>query len=351
MVTFVGIYLRLMLHEPFSAEPLSAAEVRRHVLLLIVIVLIVLFLTITYGVNWVWFVLYANLVAGLKLPARIAAVTIPSLTLLTLGGATATLSWHAINPAFSTIVSVSVLMIGISRMLTTIRELGVARQEIARLAVAEAVAEERLRFARDLHDLLGHSLSSITLKNELARRLVRGEPDRAERELDDTIAMARDALREVRETVTGYRQMTLGSELRSAREILEAAGIACRCEERAGLLPPAVESVLAWAVREGVTNVVRHSRAHHCTIRVACVDGIASAEITDDGISVVLPPAWVDAIPGNGLRGLAERAMQQHGQVEAVPRASGGFRLCVMLPVGEDASIAPEVSTQRSLRG
>jgi two-component system sensor histidine kinase DesK len=351
MTTFVGIYLWLILHEPFAAAPLSVAEVRRHVLLLVTIAVIVLFLMLAYGIDWVWFVLYANLVAGLKLPARIAVVTIPALTFPTLGVAIATLGWHAVNPAFSTIVSVSFLMIGISRMLTTIRELRAARQEIARLAVAEAVAEERLRFARDLHDLLGHSLSSITLKNELARRLVRGEPDRAEHELDDTIAMARDALREMRETVTGYRQMTLGSEVRSAREILGAAGIACRCEESAGALPPAVESVLAWTVREGVTNVVRHSRARHCTIRVACVEGIASAEVSDDGRGAAISPARAGDSVGNGLRGLAERAAQQHGHLEAGPCATGGFRLRVMLPVGEDAHIAPEAGTQRNVRG
>jgi two-component system, NarL family, sensor histidine kinase DesK len=351
MVIFVGIYLRLVLYEPFGAGSLSAAETRRHLLLLAVIVAIVLFLTLAYNVDWMWFVLYANLVAGLKLPTRLAAATIAAFTLVTLGVTAATLGWHSINPAVSTVLSFSILMVGVSRILATIRELRAARQEIARLAAAEAVVEERLRFARDLHDLLGRSLSSITLKNELARRLVRGEPDRAEHELDDTIAMARDALREMRETVAGYRQMTLGSEVRSAREILGAAGIACRCEEVSGALPPAVESVLAWAVREGVTNVVRHSRARHCTIRVACAGGIASAEVSDDGCGAATSPARTGDSVGNGLRGLAERAAQQHGHLEAGPCATGGFRLRVMVPVGEDARTAPEIGAQRNGRG
>lgn len=346
--TFVGIYLWLMLHEPFGAESLSAPEVRRYVLLLAVIAAVVLFLTVTYGGDWVWFVLYANFVAGVKLPVRVAAATIPALTLLTLGVASAAIGWHAIDPAVSTVISVSGLMIGVSRMLTTIRELRAARREIARLAAAEAVAEERLRFARDMHDLLGHSLSSIALKNELARRLVRREPERAEQELDDTISMAREALREMRETVSGYRQMALATELRSAREILGAAGIACRCDRSAGALPPAVESVLAWAVREGVTNVVRHSRARHCTIRVTCADVTASVEVIDDGRGVASSPLHGDATAGNGLRGLTERAMQQRGYVEAGPCITGGFRLRVVLPIGEGMPIAPEAGEQRN---
>ncbi|HEY7910205.1 MAG TPA: hypothetical protein VIC60_15095, partial [Thermomicrobiales bacterium] len=112
-----------------------------------------------------------------------------------------------------------------------------------------------------------------------------------------------------------------------------------------------VESVLAWTVREGVTNVVRHSRARHCTIQVVCAEGIASAEVSDDGRGAAISPARAGDSVGNGLRGLAERAAQQHGHLEAGPCATGGFRLRVMLPVGVDAHIAPEVGTQRNVRG
>jgi two-component system sensor histidine kinase DesK len=295
---------------------------------------------VTTSPDYVWFVLYANMVAGVKLPVRAAAATIAGLTALVVGGTAATLGWGALNPAFATIVSVSSLLIGVSWMIATIQALRAARQEIARLAAAEAVAAERLRFARDLHDLLGHSLSAITLKGEVARRLVRDDPDRAERELGDALAAAREALREVREAVSGYRQPTLAAELRGAREILTAAGIACTCEGDAGPLPPAAAAVLTWAVREGVTNVVRHSRARHCAIRLARAGGAASVEIADDGAGVV-PPAGAAGPGGHGLRGLAERAAQQGGAVEAGPGARGGFRLLVTVPAGEDRAVRP----------
>ena len=142
-----------------------------------------------------------------------------------------TRGWLAINPAMSTILSVSVLMIGVSGMLTTIQELRAARQEIGRLAAAEAVAEERLRFARDLHDLLGHSLSLIVLKSELAGRLQRVDAERATGEIRDVEGVAREALREVREAVAGYRQPTLTTELPGARIMLAAAGIACDVDD------------------------------------------------------------------------------------------------------------------------
>jgi two-component system sensor histidine kinase DesK len=329
MVTFVGIYLWLMLHEPFRDVPLTPSEVRLHFVLIALLSAIVLFLTISYSIDWLWFIMYANMAAAVKLPTRAAAAIITSQTLLTVVVGWVIEDWQIAGRIVSPVAAVAVVMIGISRLIVTIRELRAARQEIARLAVSE----ERLRFARDVHDLLGHSLSAITLKNELARRLIPTYPERAVAELDDAIAMAREALREVREAVGGYRQPTLSAELRSAREILEAAGIVCRYEDAAGALPPATESILAWTVREGVTNVVRHSRARHCAIRVMRADGMASVEVTDDGVALTAPINGM----GNGLRGLAERAAQQGGYSDAGPSATGGFRLHVALPVtGKD---------------
>jgi two-component system, NarL family, sensor histidine kinase DesK len=338
MALFVGLYLWLILHNPLLAAPLSAAETRRHVLLLVVIAGVVLALTVAASADWVWFVLYANLVAGVKLPVRVAAVTIPGLTALVIGGAAVAFGWPAIynSPALATINSVSIMLIGVSWMVATIQELRAARQEIARLAAAEAVAEERLRFARDLHDLVGHSLSTITLKNELARRMVTRDPERAAQELDDAIATARAALQETRAAVRGYRQRTLATEFQSAREILVAAGIACQGDNSAGPLPPGVETVLAWAVREGVTNVVRHSRARHCAIRVARAGGQASAEVTDDGVGAPPDQAGTQLDSSNGLRGLAERAARQGGRVEAGRLATGGFRLHVTVPLSDE---------------
>ncbi|MGI8688460.1 MAG: sensor histidine kinase [Thermomicrobiales bacterium] len=348
MVIFVSIYLSLMLREPFRVARLSAAEVRTHVLLLVVITGDVLFLTLAYGSTWLWFVLYANSVAGMKLPARVAAVIIPGVTLPTLGVTAATLGWSAINPSVSTILAVSTCMIGVSGMLTTIQELRAARQEIGRLAAAEAVAEERLRFARDLHDLLGHSLSLIVLKSELAGRLQRVDAERATGEIRDVESVAREALREVREVVAGYRQPTLATELPGARMMLAAAGIACDVDDGVGsrqsavggsemnALPTAADAILAWTVREGVTNIIRHSNAHHCLIRMTRTERTINVEIHDDGTCAALAQTIGAGNGGSGLAGLAERAAAHGGYCDAGPCAGGGFRLFVSLPVNDE---------------
>ena len=203
------------------------------------------------------------------------------------------------------------------------------------------MAEERLRFARDLHDLLGHSLSLITLKSELAGRLLPAAPERAASEVHDIEGVARQALREVREAVTGYRQPALAEELESAREMLEAAGIRCRIENGAGTLPGTTDAVLAWAVREGVTNVIRHSGARSCEILVSRDGREIRAEITDDGRGSSPGPDGA----GSGLSGLAERVAARGGESEAGPLAEGGFSLRVSLPLRGDATGEPDGSS------
>lgn len=156
--------------------------------------------------------------------------------------------------------------------------------------------------ARDLHDLLGHTLSLSTLKSELAGRLVESEPARAAAEIQAVERVARQTLREVREAVVGYRQPQLASEMDGARQLLEAAGIACQIKHTSGSLPPAADAVLAWTVREGVTNVIRHSRTHHCTIRVLCAGASVCTEVVDDGEWRGSQQATTDAT-GSGLAG------------------------------------------------
>jgi two-component system, NarL family, sensor histidine kinase DesK len=208
------------------------------------------------------------------------------------------------------------------------QQLSQAREQIARLAVGE----ERLRFARDLHDLLGHSLSVIALKTELAGRLIKTTPGLAAHEIEDIEKVARDALREVREAVTGYRQPTLAAELVGAREALTAAGIEFRSEQKDATLPPTVESVIAWTVREGVTNVMRHSQAKRCAVRVTNQDGQVTVDVVDDGRGG-MPNA------GSGLRGLEERVRERGGTMTAEPLPHEGFRLRVILPLRE--ALAP----------
>ncbi len=192
-------------------------------------------------------------------------------------------------------------MVGVRTMRRTIYELRNARDEMARLAVSE----ERLRFARDLHDLLGHSLSVIVLKSEVAGNLIERDPEAAAEAVHDIEKVARDALHDVRDAVAGYRKTNLAVELAGAREMLESAGISVRWEETAGDLPPDAETVLAWAVREGATNVLRHSRARECMVKLDRRNGSAVLEMLDDGVGE--PETTVDTRPGNGLRGLAER--------------------------------------------
>jgi two-component system sensor histidine kinase DesK len=243
--------------------------------------------------------------------------------------------WDAFVTSWQEIVPfplIGIGMIAVSRLVVTVRELEAARREIAQLAAAEAIAKERLRFARDLHDLLGHSLSSITLKSELAGRLLPAAPEKAAEEVRDIESVARRSLREVREAVSGYRQPTLDEELYGAREMLAAAGIACHIENDASPLPNAMDAVLAWAVREGVTNVIRHSRADRCEILVAQNGEEVRVEVKDDGRGS--PPEHEGSYSnGSGLSGLAERIAGSGGHFEAGSLSEGGFRLRVSLPV------------------
>jgi signal transduction histidine kinase len=191
-----------------------------------------------------------------------------------------------------------------------------------------AVDGERLRLARDLHDLLGHSLSLITIKSQLARRLLPAEEaSSAAKEIAEIERVARESLQDVRHAVDGYRQPDLRSALAGARDALAAAGIASNVDASAGPFPAEIESTLAWAIREGVTNVIRHSHASSCSIRVLRDGREARVEITDNGAAAAQPT------PGSGLRGLQERAAARGGRVDATPLPEGGFRVRVSLPL------------------
>jgi signal transduction histidine kinase len=191
-----------------------------------------------------------------------------------------------------------------------------------------AADEERLRLARDLHDLLGNSLSLITIKSQLARRLLPpGDASLVANEIADIERVARESLQDVRHAVDGYRQPSLSSALAGARAALAAAGIDSTIDVTAESLPTAVDATLAWAVREGVTNVIRHSKAAACSIRLTRESREASLEITDNGAQAG------STAPGNGLRGLQERAAARGGHADAGPLPDGGFRVTVSVPL------------------
>lgn len=201
------------------------------------------------------------------------------------------------------------------------RKLRKANEEIEHLAKVA----ERERIARDLHDVLGHTLSVITLKSELAGKLIDRDPQRAGKEIREVEEISRKALSEVRDAIRGYRSRGLMAELAQAKATLETAGVAVQCDAASTLQLPAMqESVLSLAVREGVTNVVRHARAASCRLRLEQRNGTCRLEISDDGQGFV-------SIEGNGLRGMRERVEMLGGTLERSNKS--GTMLVITLPL------------------
>lgn len=195
-----------------------------------------------------------------------------------------------------------------------------ANEEIEHLAKVA----ERERIARDLHDVLGHTLSVIILKSELAGKLLDRDPQRAKQEIADVERTSREALAEVRNTIRGYRANSLESELKQATEALQTAGITVKSEAAKVDLTPAQESVVGLIVREAVTNVVRHANAKNCSLRLTPNDGSCRLEIRDDG-------RGGGAVEGNGLRGMRERIEALGGTL--IRQTSPGTTLLIEFPL------------------
>ena len=203
------------------------------------------------------------------------------------------------------------------------RRLRKANDEIEHLAKVA----ERERIARDLHDVLGHTLSVITLKSELAGKLIDRDPQRAGREIREVEEISRQALSEVRDAIRGYCSKGLVAELTQAKLTLETAGVAVRCDASTTMKLPAMqESVLTMAVREAVTNVVRHAQAHTCSLRLDQQNGSCRLQIEDDGRGGF-------ENEGNGLRGMRERVEMLGGTLNRDSQA--GTRLTITLPLKE----------------
>jgi len=221
--------------------------------------------------------------------------------------------------------------ISVAQLLRSRATVAAAREGLARLAVQE----ERARFSRDLHDVLGHTLSLAAIKLQLVRKLEGARTVEAERELRDVESLVRHALDSVRDVAAGYRQPTLAGELVGAQVALQAAGIQFHVEGDRQLLPSVIEGAIAWVVREGVTNVIRHSNAKNCHIKIDREHEMITIEVADDGRG----PNDSDTA-GLGLVGLTERLRPLEGKVHWGSSYERGFRLLAEVPsqVNSDAS-------------
>jgi two-component system sensor histidine kinase DesK len=269
--------------------------------------------------------------------ARLGARSFPVVAVLALASLLvppAIPAWNtSIGTAFGDVTPVAILVVALSifalmRVLQNNSALAQAQAELASLAAEN----ERFRIARDLHDLLGHSLTTITVKAGLAARLGAPGQDRARQEqalqeIAEVETLARQALADMRAAVANYRDVTLTGELATGRQLLRAAGIAADLPRAVDMVDPAHQELFGWVVREGLTNIVRHAHASSCAVRLAP----AAVEITDDGVGG-------RAGPGNGLTGLRERVAAAGGVIDAGPVQPAGWRLRASLAADGAAS-------------
>ncbi|MFI5675095.1 sensor histidine kinase [Streptomyces cellulosae] len=329
LAAFVGIYLTLV----FRNIGRSAMPPRWVGALIVVLGVLAVLLSLTLGRHWLGLFVYVSVACGATLPLRAAYWTIPSTaaTMLLVGlhvGEDEALDLLLL------VLLIGFAMTGVRQLVRTTVELRQARATVAQLAANE----ERLRLARDLHDLLGHSLSLITLKSELAGRMLPAHPDKAAQQVADIEQVSRQALVDVREAVTGYRRPRLSAELAGVQVALTAAGVIAELPSEPDLtgVPEESESALAWALREAVTNVVRHSGARRCTVglvRQQTLDGpVLELSVEDNG------SGGSGSGPGNGLTGLTERLEKAGGSLDATGTRHG-FRLVARVPAGSTADV------------
>lgn len=330
---FVGPYLFLVL----SRRPRTSVA-RWQWCILGWMFLLACVLSLTLGAPWLMLFIYTSISTGVLLPPRLVVWGVPLVSLSLLGFAEAIHAgtWTIAGLFFPALLGGGAMM-GVAQMGRTMRELREARATVAHLAANE----ERLRLARDLHDLLGHSLSLITLKSELAGRMLPDRPEDAAKQVADIEQVSRQALVDVREAVSGFRRPTLGVELAGVRTALRTAGVEARIapsldrppQEQYPGLGADEEGALAWALREAVTNVVRHSGAKRCELALDEIWGADEGhylrlEVVDDGRG----PARGHRA-GNGLGGLEERLVLSGGRLETAFPRHGGFSLRAYVPL------------------
>ena len=286
------------------------------------------------GATSLW--IYVSAIAGLAISRQRTAILVVALSTACycVTSRTSHVSMGDFLVNLLPVVLLGLAMIGLRNHFELTRELSEARETVARLAASQ----ERLRLARDMHDLTGQSLSMITLKSELALRLLGRLPagpdrDRARDEIEQVGAVSRQTLHDIREAISGYRRPTLAVEIITARAALEAAGMAAQDDADltllSGTFDPDAEAALAWCLREAVTNVVRHSGARTCEIRLARRGRTVTLEVSDDGRGHA---GDQPAGSGTGLRGMSERLCAVGGSLELRPAEAPGFRLIATVP-------------------
>jgi two-component system sensor histidine kinase DesK len=317
--------------------------------LVAVTVLAVLSCTV-YGKEWTSLWIYVSAATGMVLAAGPGGRRVATRGVIAVTAAYVFFGWLTHDDASDFfVVAIPVLLIGLAMIgfrlqMQLMNELAQARETVAKLAAND----ERLRLARDMHDLTGQSLSTITLKAELAaKRLARLAPsadrDAALGDLTDIGGVSRQTLHDIREAVSGYRRPTLAIEAITAGNALAAAGIQLDDDTaltlRSGTFDAGAEAVLAWCLREAVTNVIRHSGARSCRIRLTERPGELSLEVTDDGRGPghqPPDPAPRDPAAGAGLHGMSERLSAVGGRLALGPaagRENRGFTLTATVPV------------------
>ncbi|MFF8603998.1 sensor histidine kinase [Streptomyces sp. NPDC015232] len=299
-------------------------------------------LAIGYGREWLLLFPLLGLAVGaiVRGAVRLRLIVFP----LVLAVGVVTLwrdGWDSFGIVYGTFISIMVTA-AILTLNSTVEELRATQEELARTAVEK----ERLRFSRDLHDLLGHTLSVIVVKAEAARRLAPLDLEAALTQLSDIESVGRQALTEIREAVTGYREGSLTTELDRARDALTSAGIEPVVLQSGPPLEPQTEALLSWVVRESATNAVRHSGATRCEIDLGGTPERVRLTITDNGRGPAgtIPGApgsgpgsdgTGPGAPGSGLKGLRERLAAAGGTLEAGPAPRGGFQVTAELPLEE----------------
>lgn len=267
----------------------------------------------TYVVSPALFILPAYIAVALGFSTALSVLIVSQ-------AVTGTANWNGA----AILVVLTMAMFAFGGLTMTVRELRATQDRMARLAVAE----ERSRVARDLHDVLGHSLTTITVKAGLARRLLESSADRQQviNEVRDVEDLARQTMADVRSTVSGYRTASLPAELVGARAALSAAGITADLPAAIDNVTAGLQETFAYVLREGVTNVIRHSQASRCEVRL----GDSWLEVRDNGRAAATEVTLSRASGGgHGLSGLAERVAGVGGTLEAGPLPEGGFMLRV----------------------